>query len=101
MNLALEELEKIYGIPVAVSKVAISVFMNGCLLNAFMSGDMKLIREIARIAQIDPPPSLARTNPKFYKNWRDAVTRYHLEGWSEVTPERIERVLGQAVLNEP
>jgi hypothetical protein len=54
--------------------------------------DWELLREIARLAQSDAPRELAMTDPALYRTWRAAVTRFHLGGWSGMTPERVDEV---------
>jgi hypothetical protein len=54
--------------------------------------DWELLREVARLAQQDAPPVLASTDPALFATWRAAVTKYHLKGWTHMTPNRVERV---------
>ena len=54
--------------------------------------DWELLRELARLADEGPPVDLARTDPKLFERWRDAVTRYHLGGWTKMTPTRVDAV---------
>ncbi len=55
--------------------------------------DFVLLKEIARLAQQDAPTHLAATDPSLYTSWRNAVTRFHIAGWTEVTPEKISKVI--------
>jgi hypothetical protein len=48
--------------------------------------DWELLREIARLAQQDAPPVLASTDSALFASWRAAVTKYHLKGWTQMTP---------------
>lgn len=52
-----------------------------------------LLKEIARLAKQDAPVDLAATDPSLYMSWRAAVTRYHLSGWTEMTPERVSKIM--------
>lgn len=56
--------------------------------------DWKLLREIARLAATDARHDLAVTDPALFKAWREAVTRYHLAGWTDMTPEQVDEVTG-------
>ncbi|WP_444997746.1 hypothetical protein [Aliikangiella sp. IMCC44359] len=55
--------------------------------------DFVLLKEIARLAQQDAPTQLAVTDPSLYTSWRNAVTRFHIAGWTEMTPEKISSVI--------
>ena len=54
--------------------------------------DWELLREVARMAQQDAPLDLAATDPALFQTWRQAVTKFHLGGWSAMTPERVDAV---------
>jgi hypothetical protein len=58
--------------------------------------DWELLREVARLARQDAPLELASTDPALYETWRAAVTKYHLKGWTHMTPERVDDVEQQA-----
>ncbi len=58
--------------------------------------DWELLREVARPAQEDAPLELASTDPALYETWRAAVTRYHLKGWTNMTPDRVDAVRQRA-----
>ncbi|MBP0439134.1 hypothetical protein [Tianweitania sediminis] len=53
----------------------------------------ELLAEVARLASEDAPTDLAVTDPALFKSWREAVTRYHLRGWTRMTPERVRRLV--------
>jgi len=59
--------------------------------------DWELLREVARLAQQDAPLELASTDPALYETWRAAVTKYHLKGWTHMTPERVDAVRQQVI----
>jgi len=59
--------------------------------------DWELLREVARLAQQDAPLELATTDPALYSTWRTAVTKYHLKGWTHMTPERVDAVREKAM----
>ena len=59
--------------------------------------DWELLREVARLAQQDAPLELASTDPALYETWRAAVTKYHLKGWTHMTPERVDVVRQQVI----
>lgn len=54
--------------------------------------DWQLLAEVARLAREDAPTVLAVTDPAMFEAWRAAVTRYHLAGWTNMTPERVLQV---------
>ena len=54
--------------------------------------DWELLAEIARLAKNDAPVDLAATDPTMFVSLRNAITRYHLQGWTHMTPERVEIV---------
>ena len=56
--------------------------------------DWELLREVARLAQEDAPHDLAFTDPALFKTWRQAVTKFHLAGYSAMTPQRVDEVTG-------
>lgn len=62
-----------------------------------MARDWELLAEIARLATDDAPTELAATDPALFKAWRDAVTRYHRAGWTNMTPERVREVAAGGV----
>jgi hypothetical protein len=55
--------------------------------------DWELLREIARLAHQDAPTTLAATDPALFATFRAAVTKYHLKGWTHMTPDRVDAVL--------
>jgi hypothetical protein len=59
--------------------------------------DWELLREVARLAQQDAPLVLSSTDPALFATWRAAVTKYHLKGWSQMTPERVDAVHQKAI----
>lgn len=54
--------------------------------------DWELLEEIARVAEADAPVDLAATDPTIYVALRNAITRFHLVGWTLMTPERVRLV---------
>ena len=62
--------------------------------------DWELLREVARMAQQDAPLDLAATDPALFQTLRQAVTKFHLGGWSAMTPERIDEVTGPKIAAE-
>jgi hypothetical protein len=36
---------------------------------------------------------LASSDPKRFERWRVAVTDFHLKGWSQMTPQRVDEVV--------
>jgi predicted ATPase len=58
--------------------------------------EWELLREVARLAQQDAPLVLSSTDPALFATWRAAVTKYHLKGWTQMTPERVDMVRQKA-----
>jgi hypothetical protein len=71
---------------------ALDVLLRGRMAQVAVARDWELLREVARLAQQDAPPVLASTDPALFAAWRAAVTKYHLKGWTHMTPDRVERV---------
>lgn len=71
---------------------ALNVLVGGKTAEVVRSRDWELLREVARLVQKDAPHDLAVTDPALFQSWRAAVTRFHLGGWTNMTPERIDEV---------
>ena len=76
---------------------ALDVLLRGRMAEIAVARDWELLREVARLAQHDAPVVLASTDPALFATWRAAVTKYHLKGWTHMTPERVDAVAEQAV----
>ena len=70
------------------------------MASLFKARDWELLRAVARLAQEDAPPVLAVTDPALFQTLRKAVTRYHLAGWTRMTPQRIDDVTGPKIAAE-
>lgn len=71
---------------------ALDALLKGRMAEILVLRDWELLREVARLAKEDAPLSLASTDPALFTTWRIAVTKYHLKGWTHMTPERIDAV---------
>jgi hypothetical protein len=71
---------------------ALDALLKGRMAEIAVARDWELLREVARLAQQDAPHELASTDPALYETWRAAVTKYHLKGWTHMTPERVDAV---------
>ncbi len=71
---------------------ALDALLKGRMAEVAVARDWELLREIARLAQEDAPAVLASTDPALFASWRAAVTKYHLKGWTHMTPERVGAV---------
>jgi hypothetical protein len=71
---------------------ALDALLKGDMAKVALSRDWELLEEIARLATEDAPTDLAATDPSLFATWRAAVTKYHLKGWSNMTPERVQTV---------
>src|SRR5258708_9403401 len=76
---------------------ALDALWKGRRADIAVARDWELLREVARLAQEDAPLELASTDPGLYETWRAAVTRYHLKGWTHMTPERVDAVRQRAI----
>jgi hypothetical protein len=76
---------------------ALDALLRGRMAEIAVARDWELLREVARLAQQDAPLELASTDPALYETWRAAVTRYHLKGWTHMTPERVDAVHHNAI----
>lgn len=70
---------------------ALRILLQGKMSAVVRARDWDLLREVARLACQDAPADLAVTDPALFQSWRAAVTRYHLRGWTNMTPERVAR----------
>jgi hypothetical protein len=75
---------------------AISTLIARRVALVFKARDWELLEEVARIAREDAPVDLAATDPSLYVALRNAITAYHLAGWTNMTPERVRAVSGNA-----
>lgn len=85
---------------------ALRILLEGRMSSLVKAQDWELLREVARLALEDAPTDLAVTDPALFQTWRAAVTRYHLRGWTNMTPERVEHLIARQrtaadVSNEP
>jgi hypothetical protein len=75
---------------------ALDALLRGRMAEVAVARDWELLREIARLAREDAPRELATTEPALFATWRAAVTKYHLKGWTHMTPERVDAVRERA-----
>ena len=76
---------------------ALDAILKGRMAEVAVKRDWELLREIARLAQQDAPLILASTDPALFASFRAAVTKYHLKGWTHMTPERVDAVREKAL----
>jgi len=74
----------------------LDVLLKGRMAEVAVARDWDLLEEVARLATQDASPDLAVTDSSLFVTWREAVTKYHLKGWSNMTPERVRRVRAHA-----
>ena len=74
---------------------ALDVLLKGRMASVAVSRDWELLREVARLAQQDAPLVLSSTDPSLFISWRSAVTKFHLKGWTHMTPERIDVIVAK------
>jgi hypothetical protein len=71
---------------------ALDALLRGGMAKVAVSRDFELLREVARLARQDAPLVLASTDPALFASWRSAVTKYHLKGWTHMTPDRVDAI---------
>jgi hypothetical protein len=71
---------------------ALDVLLKGKMAEVAVNRDWELLEEVARLATEDAPRDLAITDSSLFVTWRAAVTKYHLKGWTNMTPERVRQV---------
>ena len=71
---------------------ALQALLRGKVAEVMVARDWELLREVAKLAQQDAPHDLAATDPALFQTWRQAVTKFHLGGWSAMTPERVDQI---------
>lgn len=76
---------------------ALEVLLKGKTAAVVKAGDWDLLREVAKLAQGDAPADLAVTDPALFQTWRSAVTRFHLQGWTNMTPDRVDQLINHLV----
>jgi hypothetical protein len=81
----------------ALYVAALDALLKGHMAKVAVARDFRLLEEIARLAKQDAPPGLAVTDPALFSSWRAAVTRYHVAGWTNMTPERVAALAAAAV----
>jgi hypothetical protein len=79
----------------------LDALLRGRMAEVAVARDWELLREIARLAQQDAPPVLASTDSALFASWRAAVTKYHLKGWTQMIPERVDAVREKALQQAP
>jgi hypothetical protein len=75
---------------------ALDALLHGRMAEIAVAREWELLREVARLAQQDAPLVLSSTDPALFATWRAAVTKYHLKGWTQMTPERVDMVRKKA-----
>jgi len=68
---------------------ALDALLRGRVAVLIKAREWDLLAEVARLAQEDAPKELAVTDPALFEAWRNAVTRYHRAGWTNMTPGRV------------
>ena len=79
---------------------ALDALLKGRMAQIAVARDWQLLREVACLAQQDAPLELASTDPALFETWRAAVTKYHLKGWTHMTPERVDAVRQRAAARQ-
>ena len=74
---------------------ALEALLRGDMAKLAVSREFRLLAEVARLAQWDAPVAFAGTDPALYQAWREAVTRFHLGGWTNMSAQRVKQVADQ------
>jgi hypothetical protein len=94
-----EEIDDIPGLhrmrSMDITTEALDCLLAGRMADVAVARDWELLREIARLAEDGPPVGLASSDPKLFERWRAAVTDFHLKGWSQMTPQRVDDVVAR------
>lgn len=61
---------------------ALDALLAGRIVAIVRARDWELFAAVARLAENDAPTDLAFTDPALFRAWREAVTRWHLKGWT-------------------
>lgn len=75
---------------------AINALIRNQVAAVAKSRDWELLEDIAKLAKDDAPLDLAMTDPSMFIALRNAITRFHLGGWSNMTPDRVRAVAREA-----
>ena len=78
---------------------ALDVLQTGTMAKLVADRNYRLLAEVARLAQYDAPLDLAVTDRALFQAWREAVTQFHLRGWTYMTAQRVVAVA--AMENDP
>jgi hypothetical protein len=70
----------------------LDVLLAGDMAKVAAARDFRLLAEVARLAQYDAPVDFAATDRALYQAWRNAVTQFHLRGWTYMTAQRVVAV---------
>ena len=79
---------------------ALDALLRQKMAAVIIARDWELLREVARLAQEDAPHDMAFTDPALFRTWREAVTKFHLAGYSAMTPQRVDDVTGHKAAAE-
>lgn len=71
---------------------ALSILLSGGIAELVVDRNFRLLAEVARLAQYDAPIDLSVTDRALYQAWRNAVTKFHLSGWTYMTAQRVVAV---------
>jgi hypothetical protein len=74
---------------------ALQVLLQATMSSVVKARNWNLLKEVARLACEDAPTDLTMTDPDLFRRWREAVTAYHLRGWTNMTPQRVQRLIDQ------
>ncbi|MBK1665868.1 hypothetical protein CKO38_13220 [Rhodospirillum rubrum] len=79
---------------------AINTLLNNEIISVIKNHDWDLLEEVARLAAKDAPLDMAATDPAMFITLRNAITRFHVKGWSHMTPERV-RLIAESFAEKP
>jgi hypothetical protein len=75
---------------------ALDALIKSRMAAVFIARDWELLEEIAHLVETDAPLDWAASDPAMFATLRNAITRFHLQGWSAMTQERVRQVAQKA-----
>jgi len=79
---------------------AVDTLLRNRIVATVRAGDWELLEAVAALVVAEAPLDLAITDPALYAGLRNAITQFHLRGWSNMTPERVRAVAAEWIRGE-
>lgn len=78
-----------------LDRIALDTLLERGVAGVLRRRDWTLLARVAEIARADADTDLAMSDPERFRAIRDAVTWYHLAGWSRLDPVQIRALIGR------